>query len=106
MENLILNNSEIKQMAKSPKQYTIKITHVRMMSESTQTQTSGTLQELIAYFKYTLESGASYNGDKGCKKVNCNPKTIKGLITSLNNASCNTSMHYQSKFYELVEDVA
>jgi hypothetical protein len=101
MEKPIPNNSEIKQMTK---QYTINTTTIRMMSDSKNYQTSGTLPELIKYFSYTLESGASYNGDKGCKKVNRNPKTIKGLITSLNNAASNTSVHYQSKFYELVNN--
>jgi uncharacterized protein YqgV (UPF0045/DUF77 family) len=38
----------------------------------------GTLEELIEYFQYTLEVGASYN-----KKIKTNPKTIKTFITYL-----------------------
>ena len=86
------------------KQYTINTTAIRMMSDSKNYQTSGTLPELIQYFSYTLECGESYSSNKGCKKVDRNPKTIKGLITSLNNAASNTSVHYQSKFYELVNN--
>lgn len=40
--------------------------------------TEGTLEELIRYFSYTLEVGASWN-----QKINRNPKTIKSFVTNL-----------------------
>lgn len=54
------------------------------------TETTGTLEELIQHFAYTLECGASYAHQKGCKKVNTSPKTFKALVTALNNANENT----------------
>lgn len=43
------------------------------------TEVTRTLSELIDYFGYTLESGASYN-----PKINKNPKSVKGLVSALN----------------------
>lgn len=67
---------------------------------------TGTVEELVRdVFGYTLECGASYQYDKGCCKVNKNPKTIKSLITALNNASYNTmGSCYNRKYYKLKED--
>lgn len=42
---------------------------------------TGTLEELIQQFSYTLEIGASYNS-----KINRNPKTIKSFISNLQKA--------------------
>ena len=61
----------------------------------------GTLPELIDYFSYTLEIGASYN-----PKVNRHPKTIKSFLKSLQQAyeekeaSC-----YQRTYVSLKQDV-
>lgn len=52
---------------------------------------SGTLSELIECFSYTLECGASYQYERGNKKINRNPKSIKSLISNLNNASNNAA---------------
>ena len=41
-------------------------------------ETTGTLEELIQYFGYTLEVGNSWNS-----KINRNPKTIKSFISNL-----------------------
>jgi hypothetical protein len=41
----------------------------------------GTLEELIKYFQYTLEVGASYN-----KSIKTKPKTIKSLLSNLDKA--------------------
>lgn len=60
----------------SAKTYTV-ITHRR----GRETEVTRTLPELVEYFRYTLESGHSYN-----PKINKNPKTFKGLITALNKA--------------------
>lgn len=52
---------------------------------------SGSIDELISYHKYTLETGASYQHEKGNKKINRAPKTIAGLISNLNNAVNNSA---------------
>lgn len=43
------------------------------------TEATGTLNELVERFGYTLKSGHSYNN-----KINTQPKTIKGLVSALN----------------------
>lgn len=63
------------------------------------TSTTDTLENLVEYFRYTLESGNSYN-----PKINRNPKTAKGLVSALNKSvdelqgSC-----FDPNFYELGE---
>jgi hypothetical protein len=65
---------------------------------------TGTVEELIKCFSYTLECGASYQHEKGNSKINRNPKTIKSLITNLNNAVNNSAANgYSNKSYTLVE---
>lgn len=51
----------------------------------------GTLSELIAYYKSTLETGKSYEGQRGNKKINVSPKNIKQLIDNLNKAVNNSA---------------
>ena len=89
-------------MAKTKKVYTIKITRVGFVSRPPR-ETSGTLEELIQYFKYTLEVGESYEREKGNYKINTNPKSAKTLVTNLNKAAHNRGRRYQSEYYELVE---
>ena len=82
------------------KTYTIFKTH-----RGRTTEISGTLPELVEYFGYTLKSGASWSGHRGCRKVNTEPKTIKSLITALNNAVYNTQGScYDPDSYDLKED--
>lgn len=65
----------------------------------------GTLAELIEYFGYTLEKGASWQWERGCKKVNRNPKSIKGLMTALENSVWNTQGScYNRNAYILLDD--
>ena len=90
--------------AKTPKVYTIEVTHFRLMRDNTTSSQTGTLEELKKYFGYTLEAGASYNGQRGCKKVNPDPKNIKSLVDNLNKAAENCCTHYQDRYYSLVED--
>ena len=45
------------------------------------TKVEGTLPELTEYFRYTLETGKSYN-----PKVNIAPKTARSLVSNLNKA--------------------
>lgn len=51
----------------------------------------GTLSELISAYSYTLSCGKSYEYERGNKKINCNPKSIKALVTNLYNAKNNSA---------------
>lgn len=62
-----------------------------------------TVAEAIEYFSYTLEVGASWSYEKGNKKINRNPTTIKSLITNLNNASSNAARNGCGDYYTAVE---
>lgn len=63
----------------------------------------GTLEELIEHHSYTLMVGKSYQHEKGNKKINTCPKTVKSLVTQLNNAVANSAANgCPSKHYELV----
>lgn len=67
-------------------------------------ETSGTLAQLIQYFGYTLECGRSWQYEKGNKKINTEPKTIKSLITNLNNAVNNSAKNgYANEWFEIKE---
>lgn len=60
----------------------------------------GTMPELVLIFKYTLDCGASYQHEKGNKKINRSPKTLASLITNLNNAKNNLSANgYTPEYY-------
>lgn len=68
------------------------------------TEISRTLEEFIQYFGYTLEVGKSWEHEKGNKKINPQPKTIKSLITNINNAENNAAANgYSGTWYELKE---
>jgi hypothetical protein len=69
----------------------------------TPSYTEGTLDELIKYFSYTLEVGQSWERESGNKKINRNPKTIKSLITNIQNAKENAAANgYSGTHYSLV----
>lgn len=87
-------------MARAPKEYTVICHHRGRAHEYT-----GTLQYLIEdVFSYTLECGASWQNHTGCRKVNRNPKSGKGLVTALNNAAHNTmGSCFDPDWYELKE---
>jgi len=53
--------------------------------------TTGTLEQLITYFGYTLDKGESWQHEKGNKKINLNPKSIKSLMTNLYNSENNAA---------------
>lgn len=92
-------------MAKSPKIYTIEVTRIRLRGgDSITSCETGTLEDLKEEFRYTLDCGASYNGQRGCKKVNTDPKSIKSLVDNLNKAAENCCTHYQDRYYSLVEE--
>ena len=82
------------------------IQRTRERTDSTTTLT-GTIEELVQSCSYTLECGASYSHEKGNAKINRNPKTIKSLITNLNNAVNNSAANgYAGVTYKEVDLVA
>jgi hypothetical protein len=83
--------------------YKIVCTNTRTGRTYTQ---EGTLEQLIKCYGYTLECGASYQREKGNSKINRQPKTIKSLVTNLNNAINNSAANgYASQYYTLEETV-
>lgn len=89
-------------MAKAIKTFKIKSINNRNGSEMIQ---EGTLEELIETYRYTLESGKSWEHEKGNKKINLNPKSAKALVTQLNNAINNSASNgYGSRTFELVSE--
>jgi hypothetical protein len=64
---------------------------------------TGSVEELVKAYAYTLECGASYSHEKGNSKINRNPKTIKSLVSNLNNAVNNSAANgYAGVEYSLV----
>ena len=60
------------------KEYTIVICNNRSY---TTREVTGSMEYLREYFNLTLKTGKSYENEKG----NTNPKTLKSLVTNLNN---------------------
>lgn len=83
------------------KQYVI--TYTRPYTGRSYETDPKTVEEAVKYFGYTLECGASYEHERGNKKINRNPKTIKSLITNLNNASRNSAANGGGMIYEARE---
>lgn len=79
------------------KQYII--THTKSGSGRSYTSRPLTIEEAIVYYGYTLECGASYQHEKGNKKINRNPKTIASLLKNLNNASNNRARNGWGEYY-------
>ena len=84
-----------------PKQYII--TSTSPYTGRSNTSRPLTVAEAVEYFSYTLECGASWAHEKGNKKINRSPKTIKSLVTNLNNASSNTARNGCGNYYTAVE---
>lgn len=64
-----------------------------------ETEVTGTLDYLTAYFGYTLEAGNSYSA-----RVALKPKTAKSLVTNLNRATDYLQRgSFDPNFYELKE---
>ena len=69
-----------------------------------ETETSGTIDELLKHFSYTLECGKSWEHEDGNKKINDNPKSGKSLVSNLNNAINNSAANgYCQDSYVLKE---
>lgn len=65
---------------------------------------TGTLEELIKAYSYTLEKGASWQHEKGNKKINRNPKNIKSLVDNLYNADNNAAANGYAGYSYSYED--
>jgi hypothetical protein len=73
--------------------------HTVQVSGRREKEVKGTLEELIQYFGYTLEVGASWNS-----KVNRKPKTINSFISNLQKAyAAKEASCYNRTFVELVK---
>lgn len=63
----------------------------------------GTLSQLIDAFRYTLETGASYQNEKGNKKINLKPTNAESLVKNLNAAENNAAANgYSETYYSIV----
>lgn len=70
----------------------------------TETASTGTLEELIGKFSYTLERGHSWENEPGNRRINMRPKTIRSLIDNLNKSENNAALNgCSSVFYRLAE---
>ena len=76
------------------KEYTI-IKHRRGQAR----EVTGTLAYLTEYFGYTLETGKSWEHERGNKKINLHPRTAASLVTNLNNATNNAAVNGCSGIY-------
>lgn len=65
----------------------------------------GTLPELCDAFKYTLEKGASWQHEKGRKKINTKPANIDSLVRNLYNAENNAAANGYSGFCFAYEEL-
>ena len=92
-------------MAKLPKVFKIVRSKTNFHSGETRTyEQVGTLDELIQAYSYSLEVGASWSHEKGNKKINQNPKSVKTLVTNLYNADNNAAANgYSGNSYSLGE---
>jgi hypothetical protein len=64
---------------------------------------TGTLDELVKCYTYTLECGDSYSNEKGNYKINCKPKSAAALVSNLNKAVNNSASNgYAGESFELL----
>ena len=69
-------------------------------TQRTYTSRPLTVAEAVEYYGYTLACGAGYQHERGNKKINQQPKTIKSLLTNLNNAVNNSAANgYAGEYY-------
>ena len=67
------------------------------------TESSGTIEELLKYHSYTLEVGKSWEHEKGNSKINEYPKTGASLVSNLNKSARNLAADGNpSSYYSLV----
>ena len=90
--------------AKTIKRYKITDHYAPMFGKDREYTAEGTLEELIKYYSYTLETGKSYEHEKGNKKINLTPKTIQQLCDNLEKAKNNAAANgYGGHFYSYEE---
>lgn len=90
--------------AKAEKRYRITQTHYPMSGEPRKYTMEGTLEELIEAYSYTLEVGHSWESERGNKKINMHPTTIKALCVNLENAKNNAARNgYSGDSFEYEE---
>ena len=90
--------------ARADQVYTINTIRERMAGPSSTRSTSGTMAELLDYFGYTLETGKSYEHERGRYKINMAPKNIQSLVDNLNKAKSNAASNgHSSTYYEVAE---
>ena len=68
------------------------------------TEVTGTIQYLTDYFRYTLETGQSWEHEKGNSKININPKSGDALVRNLNNAKRNSAANGAPSEYFRLKD--
>lgn len=65
---------------------------------------NGTVADLVEVFQYTLDTGHSWQHEKGNKKINTKPTTMRSLVCNLNAATNNAAMNgYSGVSYEEVK---
>lgn len=86
------------------KVYSIKETHYPLWGDKIREKVwTGTIDELTEIFSYTLEVGASWQFEKGNKRINRKPGTIQSLCKNLENARNNAARNgYSGYSYEVV----
>jgi hypothetical protein len=67
-------------------------------SRGSVTSYEGTVVELTQMFSYSLDCGRSWEREKGNKKINTTPKTIKSLVTNIENAKNNSTTNGYAGF--------
>ena len=92
-------------MAKQPKIYKIENHTTGSMSRSNRYYyQTGTLEELVKSYSYTLEVGASWASEPGNYKINRNPKSVKTLVNNLNKAVNNSAANgYAGQHFQVVD---
>lgn len=67
-------------------------------SRGSTTHYEGTVAELTQMFSYSLDCGRSWEHEKGNKKINTAPKSIKSLVTNIYNAKNNAASNGYAGF--------
>lgn len=83
-----------------PKEFSIKLTKIRIGRSDSEKIYKGTLKELIEMFSYILELGKSCN-----PKINRNPKTIKSFVSNVQKSFAEKeSCCYDRTIIELIKE--
>jgi len=95
-------------MARLPKVFKVQESKSGRFGRETRTyEQVGTLVHLVKSYSYSLEVGQSWEHEKGNKKINRNPKSIKTLVSNLYNAKNNAAADgYSGSYFEQVEVTA